>query len=272
MADLTPLMQKKLSFSVNVHLGWIIAVLLAVISVLLWRTPSGENLANFLGFAASISSLILAIVAIFYSILSNSNLSILLSEIGAASSRISDESIQLRGTADKFEESLRQTRREVEGINPQIERLHSRIDEGFQTFSAQDPAVGEANGFANLFRTTRGVKFAFYAIAKCVTLDKRLNYEALPSEALRNHIKATVATLHGIRYCGFICSEDRTELHIIEAGTFDFIGYLAVVESRDDDRWTKYCRQIDEALAGPAKVTAEPEIELDGEESIDQNE
>lgn len=54
-----------------VHLGWIIGVLLVVVAVLLVRNPSSDKLQELLGFAATLASLLLAVIAIFYAMISS---------------------------------------------------------------------------------------------------------------------------------------------------------------------------------------------------------
>lgn len=75
----------------KIHFCWTIAVLTAIIIILLAVKWSGiENLANTLNFALTLTSLVLAVIAIIYAIVANSAFAGTISHLDAAASNIRD--------------------------------------------------------------------------------------------------------------------------------------------------------------------------------------
>lgn len=54
-----------------VHALWTISILILIIASLLLGLPNGNLIGDYIAFSASIAPLVLAVVAIFYSIISN---------------------------------------------------------------------------------------------------------------------------------------------------------------------------------------------------------
>ena len=81
--------------NLTLHLYWVIAILIGIISVLLWRLPNGSTLSGYISFSASIASLVLAVVAIFQSLLSSRGFEGALTEIQTSARSIMDETSRL---------------------------------------------------------------------------------------------------------------------------------------------------------------------------------
>lgn len=83
--------QKSMTSNSKIHFCWTIAVLTAIIIILLAVKWSDiENLANTLNFALTLTSLVLAVVAIIYGFVANSAFVGTVSHIDTAASSIRD--------------------------------------------------------------------------------------------------------------------------------------------------------------------------------------
>jgi hypothetical protein len=58
-----------------IHTFWIISLLLCTIAALIMTVPNGNVIRDYLSFASAISSIILAVIAIFFSMFSNQSFS-----------------------------------------------------------------------------------------------------------------------------------------------------------------------------------------------------
>lgn len=71
-----------------VHLGWTIFVLMLCCVALVTYQPDADKVTNFFGFAATITSLFLGAIAIFYSIIANQGFSSTLGSLQRSSENI----------------------------------------------------------------------------------------------------------------------------------------------------------------------------------------
>lgn len=113
----------------TVHLLWIIAILIAVVSVLMWKMPNGDSLSGYISFAASIASLVLAVVAIFQSILSSNSLSSTILAINDSSRQIIAETTRLQGATLELSEEASKTIAELGNLPKDIGEFRGEVSQ-----------------------------------------------------------------------------------------------------------------------------------------------
>ena len=114
----------------KVHLVWLIIVLSLCTVALIVYQPDADKVNAFISFAATLSSLFLAIVAIFYSMVANQGFSSTLgflqsssANVESAARNISETSAALSGQSEKLISELVLLNPTVMGIAEKIDRL-----------------------------------------------------------------------------------------------------------------------------------------------------
>lgn len=105
------------------HFYWIIAVLVAVIIYLI-TVKLGENtqVVGLINFGSTLTSLVLAVLAIVYAFISNSSVSQSMGKLSDASSEISD-------TAKEVSEAAKELKGKIEAIPTKLESMEVKFDQ-----------------------------------------------------------------------------------------------------------------------------------------------
>ena len=159
--------------NLTVHLGWVIVSLVAVISVLLWRSPDGSSLSGYIAFAASIASLVLATVAIFQSILASQSLERSLGEIRSSSQAIVTETSRLQGASLQLDEETANTIRQLKSLPSQVLEMRGEVFEKIDKLDFSS-AINSGKAYHNQTDDLKLIKgesfiFGFIIYAMCLS-------------------------------------------------------------------------------------------------------
>ena len=118
--------QKRPSNAV-IHLTWVIFVLILCGTALVSTSPNGIVIRDYISFASAISSIVLAIVAIFYSMISNQSfsqtigaLNLSVNKIDSTAQEINTASLSLKNGIDDIMNEFKQIHPAVKSISEQI--------------------------------------------------------------------------------------------------------------------------------------------------------
>ena len=122
-----------------------ISILILCIISLLVAKPDGTTIYNYLSFASAISSIILAVVAIFYSMISNEGFSNTLSEIRSSSSKIVEETARLQSASIGLSQEVEDSLKRASLIPDHIDKMSSEIAKQFERLETEKipPENGE---------------------------------------------------------------------------------------------------------------------------------
>lgn len=129
----------------NIHFVWTIAVLLLVISALLWRLPNGDKLANYIAFAASLASLVLAVVAIFQALLSSKSIDHAITKIQNSADAIVKQTERLNQATVSLGEEANNTLEKLSELPDRIHNWKSEISEQLTQLSVPTSYTGVAS-------------------------------------------------------------------------------------------------------------------------------
>lgn len=127
----------------GVHATWIIAVLTAIIAALLLRLPNGNSVGDYIAFAASIASLVLAVVAIGQSLIANQSLSTTVGSLNTASSNLERASENLEDISKGLETRFEEIAGEVARMPVAVAQLEAKITGTMPQQPAQETGVGK---------------------------------------------------------------------------------------------------------------------------------
>ncbi len=111
----------------HVHALWLVVVLLAINAWNLIALPEGQIVSEYIGFASSIASLVLAIVAIFYTFTTNTNSSENLIRVTSSAERTEAAAKIILDVASEVKQSSLKIEKEVEAIAPTIAEVSGRV-------------------------------------------------------------------------------------------------------------------------------------------------
>lgn len=92
----------------TINLLWIIGILILIVAAFAVVAPGGDLLQDYISFASAISSILLALVAIFYAFISNQSASNTLNELRGAAAVLSKETSRLRSASSGLSEEAEQ--------------------------------------------------------------------------------------------------------------------------------------------------------------------
>lgn len=170
----------------HIHGIWIICVLLAIISGLMLRIPNGDKVAEYISFSSSIASLVLAVVAIFYSIISNQSIAENLGSLDKTSARIDSTSDQLEVIASSIENNFTKIFDEFGLITPEMRKISEKFDKVLEPQSETKSYKSTPKDDADIGIPTYGVygkaageRVAWYTIAKSIKTEKPINTDII---------------------------------------------------------------------------------------------
>ena len=208
----------------RVNYLWIIAVLLLVVSFVVLKIPSGDLVRDYISFAASIASLVLAVVAIFYSIVSNQSFYQHVGSLQDLAESIRAESNSISSNLENFSSRAEALVTEVSAIPGSVDRLTNTVTEKLNTISPAkvDKKESEEAGTTFLPRATVGANISVYLIARAAKSGKKFNtIKAFDDDVLRNYITGVVTTLGLTDYKGLKMEIDGYEFTVTDPGEMD---------------------------------------------------
>lgn len=237
-----------------IHALWMIGVLLLIIAALLIRSPGGNIIAEYFAFATSIASLVLAIVAIFHSVVSNQSFSETIGSLRTSAESVQTAARNIADTSAILSEQSERMIGEVSRLPPAFQELSEKINEKFtqDTGEAENRQGGVLNiGLAYFDETVYGGKLSFYILALSHLRSKNFSiYDMFADQVVwSNFISGYMHAIRITKPCdidlGYNTSDESDSMLFILTS----IGSLPVKEivnsfSKMDDEYTKPERQI----------------------------
>lgn len=167
-----------------VHAIWLIAVLTAIIAWLLLRTPDGKSIGDYIAFAASIASLILAVIAIGYSMLSNEGLIATVGNLNSSSSTIAEAAENIKAQNASLDATISELSGQVADVPASMRALTDRLDQKIASEAEKEaPTVGDENAVSksgfDMEYARFGVQLTLYILAKAFSSQKPFDAAAV---------------------------------------------------------------------------------------------
>lgn len=115
----------------NIKIYWAVIILISVLAVLLFihKTISNEDLVKEIGFAGTIISIILGVIAIFYSVVTNSQSTENFGKINESVGKIEDAITKVEQGAKAIDELSKQIDEKMDKIPKHMEQLFKTYGE-----------------------------------------------------------------------------------------------------------------------------------------------
>lgn len=213
----------------TINLLWTIAVLIMIVAAFAVIAPGGALLQNYISFASAIASILLALVAIGYSFISNSSLSNTLGDLRSATQSLAEQTTRLNaassGLSDEAEEILKKLSDLPEHVTQFRGEVAKKIDDLTAT-KIQDQSP-EASGVSK----SLGHALALYLIARAKQAGRSFVFEELFSDdsmvAPRYYCQGVIEALQKYSINGVRIEGIEGKYYVADLGGFDGEGIIS---------------------------------------------
>jgi hypothetical protein len=234
------------------HFCWLIAILLAIIAFLVLHVTNGDEVNSYISFASSLASLILAVVAIFYSMVSNDSISTSISSIQSLGSTVQKH-------ADNFDNAATRFVAKVEEFTPHFSAIPSRIDamsldlqekiQGIASYEKisgeQKPSASDGTSFFNR-KVATGVNIATYMIAMSAKHNRSIDVrKLLPKDNVADYINGCLAVFEATSYKGVNIAVVNGSFNVLDTGEMVVERVIERASKKNDGIWKYVKHQID---------------------------
>jgi hypothetical protein len=202
-----------------VHAIWAISVLTLIIAAILLGTVNGSKINEFISFASSLASLILAIIAIFYAMISNQSFGETIGFLTSSSNSIQKAADNLANTSASLNERIEAVVGEVARVPAAMEELSSKFDAQIASAASAPtllPAMAGASATSKLMNDCRyGTQLGLYALAKAFITRKAFDSSAVfPSDKSGNWnaiMTGFTVAIYDFKPCGLSLTSAKTK-------------------------------------------------------------
>jgi hypothetical protein len=264
-----------------VHATWVISILIAVIAALLLILPNGNSVGNYIAFAASIASLVLAVVAIAQSLVSNQGLSETLGSLRTAAHTLSDASLNVETASAALDSKIELVVGQVARVPEAVEALSAKFDARQALTSAAESDISEVEEQQGQSATRQkvsglklGTQVSVYAIAKSLKENVAFNPAKLElDEKLkpwRSILAGAIIVLHDLKPFGMEIESFKVDnfgyFKATSLGELDLDEYLAFVSEKKSNH--AILSVVDDYFSDANKAPITPEVKKDADVAI----
>lgn len=220
--------QKYVQERGHIHLLWTIFILVLVISGLLIKSPNGGTISDYISFAASIASLILAIVAIFYSIVSNQTFFESVGTLHTISKSIQNNSDIINCTIDEFNKKTDGLIVRISDVPQSVEKLadglNTRLDAlSITTASEKTPDKGNTSKYPFLDRASTGTLLGLYLLGQ--SFEKTIPFQLskmFSDKTLGSYMNGLINAFRSTAFQGLKIEYSENTYTVLDTGSIKF--------------------------------------------------
>ena len=221
------------------HLLWTIVILVLAIVAMVVAKPNSSFLFSYVSFAAAISSILLAVITIIFTMISNRGFDATLSEIRTSASKVADETSRLgmatQGLSKEADDAIRRLSTLPTELTRMSGKLEKKIEsamfsEGRNDISDQGPDKVKAGG------KPVGVVAGLYLIHLADKTSKSVVARDIFSESkyMEDYIIGFLDSFKYFNKCGTIIEKAAASFSVEELGNLDLAELAQSVEDQED--------------------------------------
>jgi hypothetical protein len=227
---------------------WVIALLLLILSYVILRLPAGSLVRDFISFAASIASLVLAVVAIFYSIISSERFHQSIASLTDSATLVSEEAKRLEETSSEFNRRADELVAEIKLVPVSVRENFAELGGKVETLMSSSPKGEKSSrtGSAAKRRNVVAVTIAFYVVVLAAKTGKAVDLQKLGvDEAIKNILFGYFLALRQFKPCDIDMDGAGYVFQVSSAGDLDADSVTESIERNKDDFVKRTKNQID---------------------------
>jgi hypothetical protein len=200
-----------------VHTFWIISILISIIAALIIIVPDGAIIRDYLSFASAISSIILAVIAIFYAIFSNQGFSETVGLLRESVERAESGSRALAKTSTSLETTVSNFTAEIADFRPRFDAIDTKLDHGLALNRAIDAPSEKNSGNKSIVTgdvLTPALAISLYVILQMKKTGRDVNTKDIfPGENWKEYVAGCLSTISYLKPLG---------IDLIRTGAFSY--------------------------------------------------
>ncbi|HEX8309040.1 MAG TPA: hypothetical protein VF645_11560 [Allosphingosinicella sp.] len=213
-----------------VHSLWTIAVLLLIIAALILATPDGKSVGEYIAFATSIASLVLAVVAIGHALVANQSFSETVGSLKSSAEDVKNAASNVCEVSNVLSKQSDRLLEEVVSLPPAVRALSDKLEASLLRPSA--PASGEAHELPlgpssdqDVYhaKMAAGVRASLYLIVRSFATGKPIDTNQIFPNDLWRHW--TDGVLHAAvtfqPYGALLVAGDSSDVKVLGIGSLD---------------------------------------------------
>jgi hypothetical protein len=225
-----------------IHALWIILTLIFVIAAIVLGLASGDKINDYISFASSIASLLLAVVAIFYAMVSNQSFSETIGSLRQSATTVDDAAKSICKVTEELNDKSEDLLLQVSGLPPTLQKMSEKLDSITSPTAVPDESAAASrddthkSGMLFDSNKTAGVKMGLYILGVSAFTGNPFKVEDLFPEdmAWTSYILGFCGTVETFKPCGIQVtrakdSEYRTE-STGQVTTEQLLAQLALIE------------------------------------------
>lgn len=232
----------------GVHLSWVIFCLVAIIVAFIIKMPNGNVLFDYISFASSVASLILAALAIAYAIFTNQTFSEHVGELRSSTVKMREAAGNLIDTSATIKSQSSQILEEISSLPPAVQEISNKLDNPARV-SNERPIDTDSS----LLKSSppNGVKLALYAMARSCATQKPIIVDKFMSDNLtwQSWIVAVLTMVGLLKIDGAIVEhkfdEGKHQFYVKSLGKIDSIAIEQVINSAGEAFMKEHKRSVD---------------------------
>ena len=234
--------------------------MLLIIAALISYVPNGDTVQSYISFAAAVASIVLAVIAIFYSMISNSSLLSSISSLRGLDGELEQQAKNLESISEGLNEKIVSLSDKIESIPTQIEKMDKSLHKRMNEISISDKVDSDSSLSAQSSKyisgkMTVGLGISIYLIAMAAKKGKPFKIDDVfdGSKIVSKYVEGCLAALSAIKYKGLKLESEKGIYNIGSVGQLEIDKILENSSKRKHKVWvfavekiTKYFSEDDE--------------------------
>lgn len=237
---------------------WTIALLIFIVSGLLIVTPNGNTISSYISFAASIASLILAVVAIFYSIISNQSFFQSIGVLNTIAENIKSNSETINCSISEFHEKSDNLIHRISDVPQSVEKLADGINSRLESIAIPDsntPKKESNNSTKESFeKPSVGVTISLYMIAQSIEHNKPFRTsDIFEDNGVEGYVNGVLGAIRSLKIHGLSLAYSKGEYTVNDPGDFNADNTISYARSSKNAFSKKLRNQVDDFFSSEDK-------------------
>jgi hypothetical protein len=248
-----------------VHALWLFTVMTFIIAALLLRLPNGTTINNYISFSASLASLILALVAIFYSMISNQSFSETIGSIKNSISDLGEVTASVNSASSLLTDRSDLLISEIASFKPTMENISSNLSaQADSEINIKDRIVEKSEQSSGIIKESpsQAGMLSLYILAKSELSGKKFSLEDIfPDNVVwNNYCTGFIEAVKTIQPSGIKLDKIEEKLgktsesdqerikytyQISDKGSADFHSLLSLISRSSYENWPEYQPLVD---------------------------
>lgn len=259
--------------NLSTHLTWTAVLLTAALAAMVVYAPTGEIVQSYTAFAATIAALVLAVVAIVYSMTSNQGLIQSLGAIQQSAVDVRSETEKLSSASQRFFGQANDMIDRLSGVPESVDQLKTDIGSKLETLVTSQ-IVEESGGQATDSHAIEpsGRSIASVIALYCVKRSFDRAIVVVPSKMFEDRYLAGFVlgyfqSMKEFRPCQVEIEGLSTEFLVKSLGTLNLDEFIDGVEKSKNEALRKYVPKLKEYFSESPDTESNEETITDAEEN-----